>query len=214
MNYTKVSKVALFTSLVSVSKWYKISFILGSFTAFFSGINVILPLTGAFTGLGGSFFVGLMLFGFRVMSHGLSLPFHFAAYHLPGFFASAYWASSSLVVRFLVPLFCMVIFCLHPVGAAAWAYSLFWLIPLFIYFKKYDSIVAKSLGSTFVAHGVGSVIWLYTVPMTSGEWLSLIPVVCVERMVFVAGMVIMHAFISHGIVLFSSFSKKLLYRTV
>jgi hypothetical protein len=215
MNYHKnflMPKIAFFTVLISAAMLYKISFILGSFTALFSGVAIILPLTGAFTGLAGSFFVGLSLLCLRMLSHGFMLPLHFAAYHIPGLFASLYWARESLLIRFLVPVACMVAFCFHPVGGAAWAYSLFWLIPVFLYIKKYDSVIATSLGSTFVAHGVGSVIWLYTVPMTAGQWLSLIPVVCIERMIFAAGMVIMHTAITSLFSLISSYKKQFMAR--
>src|SRR5579872_1836787 len=112
MNYhTKfmIPKEAFFTGLVSISKLCKLSFIVGSFTAYFSGINVVLPLTGAFAGVSGSFFVGFMLLGMRMVTHG-SVPLHFAAYHIPGLFSSWYWACNASIIRLWLPLACMVAF--------------------------------------------------------------------------------------------------------
>ena len=45
------------------------------------------------------------------------------------------------------------------------------------------------LGSTFTAHAVGSVIWLYAGLVPNPEtWLALIPVVVLERILFASGM--------------------------
>ena len=44
------------------------------------------------------------------------------------------------------------------------------------------------MSATFIAHAVGSLIWLYTVGMTSLYWNSLIPLVAIERLVFAVGM--------------------------
>ena len=51
---------------------------------------------------------------------------------------------------------------------------------------------SKSLGATFVAHAVGSIIWLHLMPMSSNMWLALIPIVPVERVCFAAAMSGMH----------------------
>jgi hypothetical protein len=52
------------------------------------------------------------------------------------------------------------------------------------------SLFLQSLASTFIAHAVGSVIWVYANPMTPQMWTGLIPVVFVERMVIAAGLVL------------------------
>ena len=104
--------------------------------------------------------------------------------HLPGLFGAFYWSSYSPIIRVCVPALCIVLFISHPVGSQAYAYSFFWFIPLCMYALKTRSLFAEALGSTFVVHAVGSVIWLYTVPMTAAQWWMLIPVVMVERLVF------------------------------
>jgi hypothetical protein len=90
----------------------------------------------------------------------------------------------------------MILFVMHPVGGQAFVYSLYWLIPVALYFIPHRSLFLTGLGSTFIAHAVGSVIWCYTVPMTAGMWMALMPVVFCERLLFALGMVVMHFVLS------------------
>jgi hypothetical protein len=91
----------------------------------------------------------------------------------------------------------MGLFWVHPIGAQAWPYALYWLIPVVLYcLGNNKNNVYTALGSTFIAHAAGSIIWLYTVPMTSQQWLALIPVVAVERLISTIVMVATYAFIS------------------
>jgi len=90
----------------------------------------------------------------------------------------------------------MGLFLIHPIGAAASAYTLFWLIPIAFYYISHKNIFFESLGSTYTAHAVGSVIWLYTVDMTPTAWLALIPLVFIERTLFAIGMTAAHGMIS------------------
>jgi hypothetical protein len=126
---------------------------------------------------------------------GSLLPLSYSAFYVPGFFAAWYWASSSIGIRLLVPMVCMVLFLCHPVGAVAWLYAMYWWIPILLYGMKKNNLVSTAFGSTFVAHAVGSVIWLYTVPMAASTWLALIPVVLIERIVFVIGAIILYRLI-------------------
>jgi len=86
----------------------------------------------------------------------------------------------------------MILFIAHPVASKAFAYSFYWLIPVVLYVLNYKNTFCKALTATFLAHAVGSIIWLYTVPMTSTQWLALIPVVAVERLVMACGMVVLY----------------------
>jgi len=114
---------------------------------------------------------------------------HYLAYHIPGFCAALYWSSRSAVIGVLLPLVCIGLFLLNPIGLMSAPYVLFWLIPIVLYWQK-DTIFYVALSSTFIAHAVGSVIWLYTVPTTSALWLSLIPIVIIERLAFASGMLL------------------------
>lgn len=184
-----------FAIIVKVSGLFKISFILGSHFAWFSGVSIIAPLAGAFAGISGSFatFVirvslGFFLYGFSSLS--------FLSLGVPGLCASLYWASSSKMIRVVLPALCMVLFWLHPVGGQVFVYALYWFIPIILYFVRYKLIFLEALGSTFVAHAVGSVIWLYTVPMSPANWISLMPIVVIERMFFASGMAIVYTVLS------------------
>lgn len=114
-------------------------------------------------------------------------------------FAALYWTTRSALLRVALPLACIAAFIVHPVGAQAWPYSLYWLVPVVLYFVNKKHIFFEALGSTFIAHAVGSVIWIYAAPMTPEAWLTLIPVVAIERLTFASGMVIVHRVINVAI---------------
>ncbi len=175
---------------------FKISFMLGSYAAFFSASNCVTPLSGAFFGIGGSTIVFGLSALLRFVLYGGMFPFSYLVHMVPGLCASYYWASRSWLIRLLVPIVCMMLFMLHPVGSAAWVYALYWLIPVALYLFDTKNLFAQALGSTFIAHAVGSVIWLYTVPMSVAAWYALIPIVVIERFCFAFGMVVLHKLIS------------------
>lgn len=176
-----------FAVLSKLCAFFKVSFIIGSHYAFFSFSQTIMPLSGAFAGVAGStiFFSLKMLIAFCMYA---TFPAYLLAYHVPGFFASLYWSSSSKYLKTVIPLLCMGAFIMHPVGSGAALYALFWLLPLIALWGMKESIFSRALGSTFTAHAVGSVIWLYTVPMSADAWFALIPFVILERTLFVLGM--------------------------
>ena len=182
-------KAASYGVILQFSSLIKMSFVVGSHMIWFSGANAIVPLSGAFGGVFGSAIVFLM----RQLLHLLffkTISLSFLAFCIPGFCASLYWASRHYSIRVLLPLACMVLFMMHPLGAQLFVYSLYWLIPVALYFINARSLFLQALGSTFVAHAVGSVIWLYTVPMTVNKFMVLMPLVLVERIAFALGMVI------------------------
>lgn len=184
-----ISNALFFNVLMKISSIGKMSFILGSHAAFFTAAAIVMPLSGAFAGIAGS----CAAFGLGVMIRGLltgSMPLYFLAYHIPGLCASLYWATSSKILRIAPALLCMILFLIHPVGFGAAWYSLFWLIPIILTFRKSSGLFATALASTFTAHAVGTLIWLYTLPMAPHDFIALVPVVLVERLLFAAGMVV------------------------
>ncbi len=86
----------------------------------------------------------------------------------------------------IVPILAILLFVLHPEGRKAWFFSIFWLIPIFAYFKK-ERLIFNSLGSTFLAHSIGSVAFLYAFNIPAPVWIALIPVVIIERGCFALG---------------------------
>ena len=180
------TKLLFFSSLIKVAKFFKISFMIGSTCAFFSGINIALPIVGIFAGRMTSIAVCILCFILRYLLFGFH-SFHVLAYYVPGFCACLYFAYPNIFVRLILPILCMILFILHPVGIQAFAYSFFWFIPVLIYCKKSKNIFLHALACTFVAHAVGSVIWIYSLPMNALVWNSLMPQVFLERITFAIG---------------------------
>jgi hypothetical protein len=179
--------VLISTAGIKIASLIKISYIVGSYTAFFSCTCIAMPLVGAFSGITGS--IATCLLGL-ILGGGYSLTF--LAHHIPGFCASLYWATGHALIRVGIPSICFILFVTHPIGSQAWPYALYWLIPIALYCVNRTTLFMQALGSTFVAHAVGSVIWLYAVPMQPQAWLALMPVVALERLTFAAGMVVAH----------------------
>lgn len=197
--------------LAKVTGFAKFSFIVGSKMAFFAPAAVLLPLVGAFGGISGS--IGMLGLGLlmRCLFFG-TMPLVFFAYHLPGFFASLYWATDSKVLRILPIIFCIILFIAHPVGAQSVWYSLFWLIPMIM--ASYSSLFAVALGSSFTAHAVGTIVWLYAGQLSPVDFALLVPVVIVERLMITVAMVLaykvivyMHSKISSTQAVFASVQK-------
>lgn len=183
--------IIAFSKMVSI---VKIGFAVGGFWTGFSLSNAVAPLVGVYAGLlgSGAFLTGNVLFALFLKK---SIPLSYLAYSgIPTFFASLYWASPSFFIRALIPAICMLLFVLHPIGAQAWPYALFWLLPIAFYVtqKSKSHIFFTALGSTFVAHAVGSVIWLYTSSMAATYWYSLLPIVPIERVTYAIGMVLFY----------------------
>lgn len=189
----------IFMLLIKCASFFKVSFIVGSFLAFFSATAIINPLAGAFMSIANMCLVFAFGLTAKVIIGGGLPSFKFLAYIIPGFFASLYWGSPSALIRVVVPVACMAAFIAHPAIGAGWVYSLYWLIPVALYIIRKQTIFLQALGSTFTAHAVGSVIWLYAVPMTPAVWLGLIPVVLVERLLFASGMVIAYHAINYAV---------------
>jgi len=167
---------------------FKLSYMVGSYWSFFSAASVVSSLAG----LSGGAFGVVLLFALRVLKIVIfknSFCVSYWAQIIPGIFGGLYWSGYSFAIRCVVPALCILLFVLHPIGFWAAPYSFYWLLPIVVYASKTHNLFLHALGSTFVAHAAGSVIWLYTVPMTSALWLSLIPVVLVERVIFASGIV-------------------------
>ncbi len=192
--------VALLTVSLSLLSWIKISSFVGAAAAGFSLSHCLSPLIGLLAGG-----VGAMTFFFvrTCVQIGMAatLPAFVFACHLPTLAAALYLASlhktqytidfTKKLLLALIPLSCIALFCIHSTGCQAWAYSLFWVIPVATLFINHTSLFAHMLGSTFAAHAVGSVVWLYCGPaLTPALWLALIPVVMLERLLLASGMTV------------------------
>lgn len=167
-------------------------------TIFFSAMGAALPTTGRLWGLSRAlpliavYVVTKLVMGLGVATAGVPLAI-----------ASLHWYATGrhdehgrfqvMLTQLMLPLACMGLFALHAVGSQAMAYTLFWLIPAVLYVVGNRSTLAVAVSNTFIAHAVGSVIWLYAVAaMTPSYWLALIPTVAVERFALAAVAVVFY----------------------
>lgn len=184
-NIFAVLVTAFSSTLFLLLRYAKVSPIVGSYFSFFSLSDVLMPLSGNF-GFG---FAGLLLaLRFLVRVVFVGAPLTALVYHVPGMCASAYWATENKLICLVIPAACMMAFFMNPIGLQVAPYALYWLIPMGLFFVKRKTVFLHALASTFIAHAVGSVIWLYLHPMPAEVWWSLIPIVPIERIAFAGGM--------------------------
>ena len=128
-------------------------------------------------------FVNFLVHGAVVEDAGTIIRF------LPMLFAALYFArkgKSNLVV----PVLAIIAFIAHPIGQTVWYFALFWTIPIIAYFFRDRFLLARALGATFTAHAVGGALWIWVFNLPAPVWVSLIPVVALERGFFALGIVI------------------------
>ena len=190
----KIPELVLTLSLAALSKLVAISFVVGSIRTFFSAVNVMGPLTVVFGGLpGGAFFLLLNV------ALGAKITFLLAGTGLPNFLAGCYWRSESKLFKMAVPLTCMALFWTKTWGTIAAPYALLWLVSIIIALLEIENILGKALGATFVAHAVGSVIWLYFAQVTNVQWFALWPIALGERILLASLMVAAYYFIQFSL---------------
>ncbi|MFA5178603.1 MAG: hypothetical protein WC427_03585 [Candidatus Paceibacterota bacterium] len=194
---------AVFTILAYISMEFNFSTLLGmpegqnqTFTFFqFMG-----PVAGGFLGAGIGVFAVLFaeLINFILVGKETSiinvlrlLPMLFGAYY----FAKNRERLLTDKLSVLIPILCMGLFILNPLAQNGWFYSLFWLIPVIAKFLP-DRLFLRSLGATFIAHGVGTVVWIYSLSFIGTGvfpfefWTMLMPVAFTERILFATGILV------------------------
>ena len=196
----------VYFTVLKLASFFKMNVIIGSKMALFSASSILHPLAGRLLGRSAVY----LLFGLSVIFHfvkGSPLSFY-CVYGIPSFCAALYTAHKSKSIRLFLPLACMILFSLHPVGRQVIPYSFYWLIPVVLYFVKRRSLFFDALGATFVAHAVGSVCWVYLIPMPVAYWWGLIPVVAFERLSYAVGAVIFYTCLQYAQELYISFKKE------
>lgn len=152
-----------------------------SFTLF----DLFAPVTTAFLGpVVGIISVFAMTLGNLVYSGGEFTTASIIRL-FPILFAVYYFARKDKS-NIVIPALAMIAFWVHPVGREVWYYALFWLIPIVAYFRR-DILFVRALGSTFTAHAVGGALWIWFIGLPASVWISLIPIVAAERLLFAAG---------------------------
>lgn len=179
--------ILIFGIAALVAMQINFSQIVGSQAKYFTVFQLFGPTAGAFLGAGPGAVIVMAAQVANIAIFGGSFQLFDILRLLTIPAAAVYFATiGKNKASAAIGIIAMALFMLHPVGAQAWVYSLFWLIPLIASFFG-SNLVARSLGATFTAHAIGSIIWLYTIPSTPEYWLALIPVVVFERAVFAAG---------------------------
>ncbi|NGX61869.1 MAG: hypothetical protein K940chlam9_01358 [Chlamydiae bacterium] len=183
MKEKKMFIVSVWFGFVLLSRLLKVSFPVGESAASIYCMAAALPVLAYFLPSRYSFpLVGGVFF---LIS---SLPITAG---IPTLLAALSWSLSkekktpSILFHTLFSALAISLFILSPSGAEAWPYALYWLIPIACSFVR-PRLATRALSSTFIAHATGSVIWAYLVPLSSGQWLTLIPVVAVERLLLAA----------------------------
>ncbi|MCK5633286.1 hypothetical protein KAH94_06020 [bacterium] len=161
---------------------------------------MIIPLAGMFLNVkksalyAGIFFVARWIFGIAPVTFGIPTAcgaFNWSLYtNKSNSLSKSKIAILKFLINFLLPLFCVGLFVIHPVGSQASVYSSFWLIPVALYFINFFvpvSLFRVALGSVFISHAVGSVMWLYVLPTIPSKWVALMPLVAIERLTFAVG---------------------------
>lgn len=159
------------------------NFIIGSKFAWFSCASMIMPAFG--------YHYSLVYVIFYIFTKSLcSSKIIFLCLHkTPLLFATMTLQQRHAVLYVGLPASAIILFGLHPIGYQAWWYAGYWFIPMVIYFFAQDSIYSRACAASFVAHAVGSIIWLYHGNIPAEMWMALIPVVAIERLLITAGMV-------------------------
>jgi len=191
LSYKKIVFLVLFVAVALVASRINFSTLVGSNAQYFTLFQFFGPTAAAFLGpvLGIGSILLAQLIDFVVSGKVIEpvnvlrlLPMLFAAFYFGVYAKKEKYRDISIAI----PLICIVLFNLQPIAREAWYYSLFWTIPILArIFSK--NLFLRSLGATFTAHAIGSVIWAWTVPMTAAQWTMLIPVTATERVLFALG---------------------------
>lgn len=189
----KLAFTGLFLVLVFLSVYVPVTRIAET-SRYFTLYEFFGPLPAAFIGPFYGALAVIMARGITILSSSDAIGIFDIARIFTMVFATWYFSGYKKNGALLfVPLVAMALFVLHPVGAEAWYYSLYWLVPVVAYFLP-KNLFLRSLGASFMAHAVGSVAFLYTFATVPAYWIALIPVVAMERLVFASGTAVSFVF--------------------
>ena len=184
MEKKKILFSIIFAILGLLAFRISISHIIGSSQSF-TLFEFLGPIGGMFLGPILGAVSAFVVYALNIFVFHKQLDFLAIALFLPPVLAAAYFGLKNKAIAIVFPI-CIALFILNPIGRQAWMYSAIWLIPFIATFAK-KRLILNSLGATFTAHAVGSVIFLYAFGLTPAIWMALIPVVFIERGFFTIG---------------------------
>lgn len=181
---TKFFSSAISFGIATLLAFLPFNYIVGSKFAYFSYASMAVPSLGYQYSL---LYVIFYFFTKTVCFSSFSLVS--VLFRLPLFFATLALQYRDFRISICLPLSAMILFCIHPVGYQAFYYSWYWFIPMGIYCFGKNTIYNRAITASFIAHAVGSIIWLYTGRIIVAQvWTALIPVVIIERLYIAVGM--------------------------
>ena len=201
----KLIVLGIFLVFALVASRINFSTVIGAPNQSFTLFQFFGPMIGAFLGTAfgmiavlGAELADYLIAGkaFTLLNLLRLLPMLFAVYYFSNYSKKK---EISKLFMIIVPVMAITAFVLHPIGMQAWYFSLYWLIPIFAVIlpnKMPGKLFFRSLGATFTAHAIGSIAFLYTVPMTAVQWMGLIPVVAYERLMFAAGIAVSYVLLT------------------
>lgn len=178
---------------VTISRLLPFNWIVGSCGAVFSWSTMFAPVVAAHCGL---IWVSCFLWSAKLLS--VASIGSFLLHRMPLIFAARAFMKRDILFSVVVPVVCMVLFLSHKVGMFAWGYTLYWWIPVILYGAS-DTQWNRALTASFVAHAVGSVVWLYCGNIPAKLWWTLIPVVACERLLMAMGIVVCNTIVQGSI---------------
>lgn len=159
----------------------------------FTLFDLLAPISGAFLGASLGIVsvvlmqtVNLATHGFSGVDHSSTIKLIASLRFLPTIFGVWFFAKKEGKLL-IIPALSILVFNLHPVGRTVWFYSLFWTIPFLVWPFREKFLLARSFGSTMTAHAVGGAVWIWAFNLPANVWISLIPVVILERSIFTLG---------------------------
>lgn len=135
-------------------------------------------------------FVNFLIHGAQIVDAGTIIRF------FPMLFAAWYFGRKTRF-NWIVPALAITAWLIHPIGRAVWYYSIFWLIPVAMYFLRDRFLLAHALGATFSAHAVGGALWIWVFALPKAVWVGLIPVVAMERALFAVGIAVTYVVLNN-----------------
>jgi hypothetical protein len=164
--------------------------IIGSYLGYFSTHAILFPVTGLMGGPGSAILYLMLKIILGKLTLHKAICFQLLN-NLGGIAANSSW-NNHKIVNLLILLACFLLFILHPIGFQTPLYTLYWLIPFAIIITNQCSLFFRSFGATWIAHAVGSIVWLYTHEIALTEWIFLTTNLLVigERVMFALAIVV------------------------
>ena len=153
----------------------------------FTLFDLFAPISGAFLGTLPGIVSVFIIQLVNIATHGFNLTDKGIIIRLfPTLFGVWFFAKKEGKLL-VIPALAIIAFNLHPIGRNVWFYSLFWTIPFIVWPFRDRFLIARSLGATFTAHSVGGAMWIWAFNLPANIWISLIPIVVMERAIFALG---------------------------